>query len=160
MKRLFVTLFVLGITVMGVNAQDAPKAKEVNKNAPQFKFKDGDTWDFGNNIKEGPQAEHIFEFKNTGKEPLIITNASGSCGCTTPEWPKEPILPGKTGKLTVRYNTQGRVGPFTKEVYIQSNAVVPDGGERYTLHIKGTVLAATDPKPASATTTTNTAPTH
>ena len=140
MKHLFVTVLMLGMTVFGVNAQEAPKAKDVNKNAPAFKFKDGDTHDFGT-IKEGPIAEHIFEFTNTGKEPLIITNASASCGCTTPEWPKEPILPGKKGKITVHYNTQVRVAPFTKEVYIQSNAVVPDGGERYTLHIKGTVVA-------------------
>jgi len=137
MKRFFVTAILVAASIVGVQAQDA---KEVNKNAPQFSFKGGETWDFGT-IKEGPVAEHVFEFKNTGKEPLIITNASASCGCTTPEWPKEPILPGKTGKLTVRYNTQGRVAPFTKDVYIQSNAVVPGGQERYTIHIKGTVVA-------------------
>jgi hypothetical protein len=146
MKNLFVTLVVLAFSVMGVQAQN--NAKEINKNAPQFKFKGGDTHDFGT-IKEGPQVEHIFVFTNVGKEPLIIQNASASCGCTTPEWPKEPILPGKDGKLTVRYNTQGRVAPFNKEVYIQSNAVVPDGGERYTLHIKGTVIAD-ESKPAAA----------
>src|SRR5690606_26227731 len=126
----------------GAFAQDAP----ANKNMPQFKFKGGDTHDFGT-LKEGPVAEHIFEFTNTGKEPLIIQGATASCGCTTPEWPKEPILPGKSGKITVRYNTQGRVAPFNKEVYIQSNAFVPGGKERYELHIKGTVVAA-DATPA------------
>lgn len=142
MKQLFVTLLFLAIGFTGAWAQDAP----ANKNMPQFKFKTGDTYDFGT-IKEGPIAEHVFEFTNVGKEPLIIQGASASCGCTTPEWPKEPILPGKNGKITVRYNTQGRVAPFTKEVYIQSNAFVPDGKERYELHIKGTVVPAEQAAP-------------
>lgn len=119
--------------------------KPVNKNAPKFEFSDkNNTFDFGK-LPEGPVAEHIFEFKNTGKQPLIITNANASCGCTTPEWPKEPILPGKKGKITVRYNTQGRVGPFTKTVYVQSNAALEDGRDRYELYIKGEVNAAASP---------------
>lgn len=115
----------------------------VNKNAPKFQFLDkNDTYDFGK-IPEGPVAEHVFEFKNTGKQPLIISNANASCGCTTPEWNKEPILPGKKGKITVRYNTQGRVGPIAKSVYISSNAQLPEGKDRYELYIKGEVLAPT-----------------
>lgn len=142
MKKLAVTLLFLAIGFVGAYAQ-------ANKNMPQFQFKDkNDTYDFGT-LKEGPVAEHIFEFKNIGKEPLIIQSASASCGCTTPEWPKEPILPGKTGKLIVRYNTQGRVSPFSKDVYIQSNAFVPDGKERYELHIKGTVVAAEQAAPTN-----------
>lgn len=143
MKNLLITFLMMAFSVAGVYAQN--DAKEVNKNAPKFKFKE-EVHDFGT-LKEGPQVEHVFEFTNVGKEPLIIQNASASCGCTTPEWPKEPILPGKNGKITVRYNTQGRVQPFNKEVYIQSNALVPDGGERYILRIKGTVVAA-EGKPA------------
>lgn len=134
MKQLFVTLLVAGLSIMNVNAQDS-------KNAPKFKFKGEETHDFGT-IAEGPNAEYTFEFTNAGKEPLIIQGASASCGCTTPEWPKEPILPGKTGNIKVVYSTQGRVGPFHKDIYIQSNAVVPDGKERYELHIKGTVKSA------------------
>lgn len=145
MKHLLLSLFVVAVSVFGVQAQN--NAKEINKNAPQFKFKGGDSHDFGT-LKEGPQAEHVFEFTNVGKEPLIIQNATASCGCTTPEWPKEPILPGKNGKITVRYNTQGRVSPFNKEIFIQSNAVVPNGAERYVLTIKGTVVA-NDAKPAN-----------
>src|SRR5690242_14041199 len=118
MKKLFITLVCLSVGFISAQAQTQPAPKDPN--APQFKLKE-ETYDFGT-IKEGPIAEHVFEFKNTGKEPLIIQNASASCGCTTPEWPKEPILPGKKGKLTVRYNTQGRVGPFNKDIYIQSNA--------------------------------------
>jgi len=122
----------------------APVAKKaVNKNAPKFLFTDkNDTYDFGK-VPEGPVAEHVFEFKNVGKEPLIISNANASCGCTTPEWNKEPILPGKKGKITVRYNTQGRVGPIAKSVYITSNAALEEGKDRYELYIKGEVVAAT-----------------
>jgi hypothetical protein len=149
MKKLFVTLF-LAVAAYGVQAQapaatPAPQqAAKDNKNAPKFQFKD-ETHDFGK-IKEGPVAEYVFEFKNVGKEPLIIQSASASCGCTTPEWPKEPILPGKKSKIVVHYNTQGRVGPFTKDIYIVSNAV--SDKERYELHIKGTVEAA-NPAPAA-----------
>lgn len=108
---------------------------------PAFSFKGGETFDFGE-LKEGPAAEHVFEFTNTGNEPLIIQNASASCGCTTPEWSKEPVLPGKKGKITVRYNTQGRPDPFTKSVFVSSNATKE--GERKELFIKGTVKANAD----------------
>ncbi|MGN6569226.1 MAG: DUF1573 domain-containing protein [Flavipsychrobacter sp.] len=144
MKKLFVTtLICLSVGVISAQAQgqQSPAQKTVDANGPKMIFKGGDTYDFGT-VKEGPLAEHIFEFKNTGKEPLIIQNASASCGCTTPEWPKEPVLPGKTSKITVRYNTQGRVGPFTKDIYIQSNA--SSEGDRIQLHIKGTVVAAAE----------------
>ena len=135
MKKLFFTLFVMAIGVVAVNAQD--------KNGPQFKFDDV-THDFGT-IPEGPQAEYYFEFTNVGSEPLIIQNATASCGCTTPEVPRQPILPEQKGKIKVVYNTQGRVGPFNKEIYIQSNAVNNgEGKERFELYIKGTVKSATE----------------
>jgi hypothetical protein len=129
----------------------APIAKKaISKNAPKFQFMDkNDTYDFGK-VAEGPVAEHIFEFKNIGKEPLIISNCNASCGCTTPEWNKEPILPGKKGKITVRYNTQGRVGPIAKSVYVTSNAALDEGKDRYELYIKGEVvptISADAPKP-------------
>ncbi len=70
-------------------------------NAPVFKFVE-ETHDFGT-IKEGPQAVYEFVFTNTGREPLIIQSCSASCGCTTPDWSKDPILPGQKGKITVFY---------------------------------------------------------
>jgi hypothetical protein len=145
MKQLILT-FGLAIASVVTFAQDANKPA-ANPNAPKFQFKDkGDTYDFGT-IPEGPVAEHIFEFKNIGKEPLVIQNATGSCGCTTPEWPKEPILPGKSAKITVHYNTQGRPGPIFKSVFIQSNAQLPEGKDRYEIFIRGTV---TQVAPAAA----------
>ena len=140
MKQLILT-FGLAIASVVTFAQDAAKTA-ANPNAPKFQFKDkGDTYDFGT-ISEGPVAEHVFEFKNAGKEPLVIQNATGSCGCTTPEWPKEPILPGKSAKITVHSNTQGRPGPICKSVFIQSNAQLPEGKDRYEIFIRGTVTQA------------------
>lgn len=77
--------------------------------------------DFGN-VKEGVQATHDFEFTNTGKSPVIISNVSASCGCTTPFWTKDPVLPGKKGKVTASFNSTGRPGMFNKSVTVSSNA--------------------------------------
>ncbi|MCC6251001.1 MAG: DUF1573 domain-containing protein [Bacteroidia bacterium] len=79
-----------------------------------------DIHDFGT-INKGDNGTFEFNFKNSGKEPLIISNAQGSCGCTVPQWPKEPIAPGGTGVIKVTYDTK-RIGAFTKTVTITSNA--------------------------------------
>ena len=82
---------------------------------------DKEVHDYGN-IKYGGEPYCAFEFKNTGDEPLIISNAKGSCGCTVPEWPKEPIAPGAKGTIRVKYDTN-RPGPINKSVTITSNAI-------------------------------------
>lgn len=91
--------------------------------------------DFGT-IQEGPSADYEFEFTNTGKEPIIISNVSASCGCTTPSYSKDPVLPGKKGSVKASYNTQGRVAPFTKTITVNSNIGVK------VLTIKGEVEKA------------------
>ncbi len=111
-KLLFAFSFMLAGT-LSLMAQDA------NPNAPEIIF-DQETIDYGT-IEEGANGQRIFTFTNTGKEPLIITNAKGSCGCTVPTWPREPIAPGESGEIKVKYDTK-RVGPFTKSVTINSNA--------------------------------------
>lgn len=73
-------------------------------------------------IEEGPKVNHEFTFVNDGTEPLILSNVKASCGCTTPSWPKEPILPGDEGTILVTYNTARRVGSFNKSITITSNA--------------------------------------
>jgi hypothetical protein len=88
--------------------------------ADNLAFK-ADAFNFGN-LEEGAPADHIFEFKNTGKEPIIIERVQPSCGCTTPEWTKEPIAPGKTGIVKASYGTQGRPGAFDKTLTVFSNA--------------------------------------
>lgn len=76
--------------------------------------------DYGK-IKAGSDGVRVFEFTNTGKAPLVITNVSSSCGCTVPSWTKEPIAPGAKGKIEVKYDTN-RVGPISKTVTVTSNA--------------------------------------
>jgi hypothetical protein len=76
--------------------------------------------DYGN-IKQGANGECEFKFTNNGKEPLVITNCQGSCGCTVPQCPKEPILPGKSGVIKVKYDTN-RPGAIYKTVTVNSNA--------------------------------------
>ena len=82
------------------------------------------SFDFGE-IMEGEKVVHVFKFKNTGDEPLIISNAKGSCGCTVPDWPREPIAVGKTGEIKVQYDSKGKGQPQgrieTKRVTITAN---------------------------------------
>jgi hypothetical protein len=94
-----------------------------------------ETHDFGT-VPEGPAAEYEFRFKNTGKEPITISKVQASCGCTTPSYSKEPVLPGKDGAIKASYNTNGRPGAFTKTITVVSNA----GTKVVT--IKGTVEKA------------------
>lgn len=92
--------------------------------------------DYGT-VKYGADGTCTFEFKNTGKSPLIISNAQASCGCTVPEWPKTPIAPGATSSITVKYDTK-RPGPINKSITITSNASNANEGKTV-LRIKGTV---------------------
>jgi hypothetical protein len=77
-------------------------------------------WDFGT-INEGDNVEHIFTFVNTGSEPLILENCKGSCGCTVPQCPKEPIAPGAKGEIKVVFNSKGKTNMQTKKVTITAN---------------------------------------
>lgn len=122
-------------------------AQEANTNAPQISFTQ-ETIDYGN-IKKDANGEREFTFKNTGKEPLIITNCVGSCGCTVPVWPKTPIAPGEKASIKVKYDTR-RVGRFQKTVTVTSNAGTPTK----VLTIKGNV----EDVPATTTTPVNNAP--
>jgi hypothetical protein len=115
-------------------AAPAPQAKPSNLKPENMVF-GTESHDFGT-IAEGPAGEYEFEFKNTGKEPLTIETVHASCGCTTPSYSKEPIAPGKSGKIKASYNTVGRPGAFTKSITVTSNA-----GTKV-LTIRGTVEKA------------------
>ena len=104
-----------------------------NPNQASFKFSE-EEYSYGT-IKQGDVVKHDFEFTNTGKEPLIISQANGSCGCTVPEWPKEPIAPGAKGVIKVTFNSAGKQGMQDKTVTLQSNAKQ----NPMVLHIKGNV---------------------
>ena len=93
----------------------------VNPNAPEITF-EKEIVDMGTYMQYDDDSSRAeFLFINTGKEPLIIEKCKGSCGCTVPEWPKEPIAPGETGTIKVNYDEK-RVGPYTKSITITSNA--------------------------------------
>ena len=98
-----------------------------------IKFKT-ESHDFGK-VEEGVQATYTFEFTNSGTAPVVISNAQASCGCTTPDWTKEPVMPGKMGKVTASFNSQGRPGNFSKTVTVISNSETP----QIVLSIKGEV---------------------
>lgn len=108
-----------------------------------------ETHDYGT-VKYGANGTCTFEFKNTGNAPLIISKATGSCGCTVPSWPKEPIAPGASSEISVKYDTK-RPGPIAKSVTITSNAV---NEPNKVIRIKGTV----GPAPASTTPVNNAGP--
>ena len=79
-------------------------------------------WNFGE-ITQGESVEYAFEFTNTGSQPLIITNAKGSCGCTVPVWPREPVAPGESGVVDVKFNSKGKKGKQNKKVTLTTNMV-------------------------------------
>ncbi|NCX95653.1 MAG: DUF1573 domain-containing protein [Chitinophagia bacterium] len=114
-----------------------PEEVKITPKNGDFKFAE-ETHNFGE-VPEGPTAECDFEFSNTGTDSITIVEAHGSCGCTVPTYPKEPIPPGKTGKIHVVYNTDHRAGPIMKDVTIKSDA---KSGTKV-LHIAGTVKAKT-----------------
>ena len=80
--------------------------------------------DFGK-VKQNSENKHVFKFTNTGKEPLLISDAKGSCGCTVPEYPKEPIAPGATGEIKVVYKPGSQQGNQTKTVTVTANTDPP-----------------------------------
>ena len=93
-------------------------------------------YDFGT-IEQGKAVKHSYKFKNTGSEPLIINSAKGSCGCTVPNWPKEPIAPGKEGEISVEFDSKGKSGMQNKKVTITANT----NPQQTFIYMKGNVNA-------------------
>lgn len=99
--------------------QQAPPAVKVD--GPVLTLETS-THDFGN-ITQGDVVERVFKFKNTGNQPLIITNIQTSCGCTVPVWPRDPVMPGGSGEIKVGFNSAGKMNKQTKTLPILSNSV-------------------------------------
>src|SRR5690554_6416375 len=116
MKKLLFTLSFVFSAFIGMNGLIAQAAVE---SGAKIDFKK-ETHDYGT-IDQYADGTCEFTFTNTGNEPLVISNAKGSCGCTVPSWPREPIAPGQKATIKVKYATD-RVGKFTKSITIQSNA--------------------------------------
>lgn len=148
MKRLFIPLLTLVLISCGekkdngsvgsdiVNNSASADGK-VNTELPDIKFEE-EVYDFGK-MTQGETVSHAFYFKNTGGKNLVISGASGSCGCTVPTWPKEPIKPGATEKINVVFNSEGKSGyqektvtlvtncePATKILRIKAEVIVPE----------------------------------
>jgi hypothetical protein len=143
-KIIFSLMFILGASISSntIMAQVESGAK--------ISFTK-ETHDYGT-IKNGADGSCTFEFKNTGNAPLIISNAKGSCGCTVPTWPHEPIAPGAKGSIVVKYDTK-RAGAINKSVTITSNAV---NEPNQIIRIKGNVL----PAPEDGTPVNNSGPSN
>jgi hypothetical protein len=152
MKKI-VTLSMAFLAFTFCSAQETAKIKKTVKKATTTSTKatatktegagmvfDSETIDYGT-IAHNADGNRKFEFTNNGSKPLIITNTTGSCGCTVPTAPKEPIAPGAKGSIGVKYATD-RVGAFTKTVTVTSNAA---GQATKVLTIKGTVLPDATP---------------
>ncbi|PKG49707.1 MULTISPECIES: DUF1573 domain-containing protein [Olleya] len=123
MKKLFTILFI-GLISLSMNAQEK---------MAKIEFKDT-TIDYGT-INKGDNGIRTFEFTNTGDAPLIVSKVSSSCGCTVPKKPEAPVMPGQTGEIEVKYDTQ-RVMPIRKTITVLSNAETPT----VSLKIKGEVI--------------------
>tara|TARA_Y100000589_G_C27174889_1_gene638291 strand:- start:1928 stop:2359 length:432 start_codon:yes stop_codon:yes gene_type:complete len=124
MKNLIAILFV-GLISLGSFAQEKKVAK--------IEFKTT-VIDYGT-IEKGSDGVRTFEFTNTGNAPLVISNVKSTCGCTVPKKPKDPIMPGETGEIEVKYDTK-RVNPIRKTITVYSNAETPT----VALKIKGLVI--------------------
>lgn len=129
MKKLFFLMIVLGVVAVKGFAQTAPAA---NADLAVATF-EAQNFDFGK-VKQGTPVTHEFKFTNTGKVPMIITNVAASCGCTTPDWTKEPVAPGGKGFIKATYNAAS-VGAFNKSITVTAN--IPNNSVQ--LFIKGEV---------------------
>ncbi len=117
MKKLTALIFILSLFSLNLFAQTEEKLAATSNAEVSF---EKDMHDFGT-IDYAGDGTYAFRFTNTGTDPLIIADAKGSCGCTVPKWPKEPIQKGQSGFINVSYDTK-RPGPFTKTVTITCNA--------------------------------------
>ncbi|MDB5233266.1 MAG: hypothetical protein JWR44_259 [Hymenobacter sp.] len=121
MKKSLLLALSLTAAAFTAQAQTAQPAKAAGPVAgPAITFEES-KYDFGS-VVQGGTVDHTFKFKNTGTAPLVISNIGVSCGCTTPEWTKAPVLPGKTGTIAAHFNSTGKMGMQNKVLTIESNA--------------------------------------
>ncbi len=100
------------------------------------------TFDFGT-VQDGEKVSHTYSFKNTGSEPLVLSDAKGSCGCTVPKWPREPIAPGASGQIIVEFDSKGKGGKRNQKVTITANTNPPQSF----LYLTGEVTGGTSATP-------------
>jgi len=139
MKQLLGILALVLMASFQMAAQTTPAATTdqplANPNSKAILTLESDLVDYGT-IDQGSEPLRLAKFKNTGTEPLIISGAKGSCGCTVPNWPKEPIMPGESSQIEIRYDTK-RVGAINKTVTVESN----DPAGKVVIRVMGTINA-------------------
>ncbi|GAB2976394.1 hypothetical protein GCM10027049_09050 [Mucilaginibacter puniceus] len=142
MKKLFLGLLLAGTTLVACNQTQSTDTEKtdgegtttVNANAPVMKF-ELESYDFGK-VKAGDKVTYDFKFTNTGPSPLIISTATASCGCTVPEWPKEPIQPGQDGNIKVTFDSANKEGLQDKQITVTANT----SPAQNVVHLVGEVL--------------------
>lgn len=107
--------FLMSAVLFAQEAVQAPTSKA------NIEFEESSK-DFGD-IFQGDKVTHVFKFKNTGTEPLVLSNVITSCGCTATEWPREPIAPGATGEINATFNSKGKMGKQNKIITVVSNSM-------------------------------------
>ncbi|MCC9136902.1 DUF1573 domain-containing protein [Pontibacter silvestris] len=123
MKKFILSMAIAAVAAGGAMAQTQPKQateQTQKKEGPAISFEESEH-NFGD-ITQGDVVEHTFKFTNTGTQPLVIERVSVTCGCTTPNWTKEPVMPGKTGFVTAKFNSAGKMGQQKKAITVHSNA--------------------------------------
>ncbi|MFN6944366.1 MAG: DUF1573 domain-containing protein [Cytophagaceae bacterium] len=116
MKKLLCLCFVL----FALSSIGFAQTTDDTKKGPEITFVEKSK-DFGD-IIEGDTVQHVFKFKNTGTEPLVISDVVTTCGCTAPSWSKQPVMPGQSGEITVMFKSAGKSGRQNKVVTVLSNA--------------------------------------
>lgn len=125
MKKILILILATSIVLASCGSKETKESDEVsseminNDNPPTMEFTET-SWDFGT-ISQGEKVKHTFYFKNTGGSPLIIHSAQGSCGCTIPVWPKDPVPAGEEGKIEVSFNSEHKSSKQEKTVTILAN---------------------------------------
>jgi hypothetical protein len=143
MKKQFILSFAcLLLFVSMAAAQAVPNEESVAQSPTTAITFDESEFNFGK-VAVGEKVQHIYRFTNTGDEPLVLSNAKGSCGCTVPTWPKDPIQPGGSGAIVVEFDTKGKMGPQVKQVTITANT----DPTHTNVYIKGEVFGAQSSEP-------------
>ena len=123
MKKVILSLaLIVGFTTTNAQTKEVPEAQQETKMPDATIDFESKVVDYGT-IEHNSDGARKFVFTNNGTEPLIIKNAKGSCGCTVPEWPKSPILPGKEAYVKVVFNSAGKIGKQKKTVTLLTNAI-------------------------------------
>ncbi len=129
-KLLMLSIFLSGLALTGMTQSQT----ETSTQGAEITFVE-DTKNFGD-IIQGDVVEHTFKYQNTGNQPLILSNVLVTCGCTATNWPRDPLAPGKSAEITVRFDSKGKNGAQNKIITVVSNAVNP----REKVSIKSNVL--------------------